>query len=592
MKKRYFVLSLLVLLSMVFTACAPGTPQVIEKEVVVEKPVIQTVVVEKEVAIPQTVVVEKEIEKEIVKTVVVEKVVEATPQSGGTMTWSRAEPCEGNCTNFNLASGDYVGWYAQNPAFLTACNETGAECNEPGLALRWEESDDHLTWTYYLREDVRWSDGTLSTADDHIFTINAITHPDFAAAVFQAAFKDVKGMQDYQDGTTDTLAGIEKVDDFTFRVLWDVAKRRTPYEISAYKLMPYHLMKDQTVEEWKDMGSVRHTVGPYYFTDIVYDQYYAMKANPYFYLGKPRIDEFIYRAIPNWAVAVAGLKSGEIDVVDVTPLDEIQGLRQVDTLNIIPDAVARGYMFWFNMRDEYALPVKVRQAMSLALDRQAIIDTLWEGYGWTFPCHAQPLDVPLAGIIPDANEYDPERARALVEEALAEGWDGKGWNGDTLKLQFYYTTEFTKNLMAAVAAMWQDVGIQVDVELLPTDKVVEVFYDKGEYDVLYGCCADPGTLPHFDLQALYNSACKYPNGFCGQGIADPELDVMLEKVMSFDRQEEIAGVQEACTWLIDNMATMTTWMSPGLWTANTRLRGTVSPDGMFVEYTHTWWIEE
>ena len=120
----------------------------------------------------------------------------------------------------------------------------------------------------------------------------------------------------------------------------------------------------------------RISVGPYYFTDIVYDEYYAMKANPHFYLGPPHIEELIYRAIPNWAVAIAGLKSGEVDVVDVTPLDEIPGLQETDNLNIVPDAIARGYMFWVNQN---TVPLKVRQAMQKAIDRQLIIDTLWRG---------------------------------------------------------------------------------------------------------------------------------------------------------------------------------------------------------------------
>lgn len=595
--KRYFLFSLFVVLGLVFSACAPATPQIIEvpKEVVVEKPVVQTVVVEKQVPVEKevvkTVVVEKE--KEVVKTVEVTKIVEATPKPGGKMVWSRAEPCEGACGNPNLSSGPYVFTYAYNPAFLTACDETGAKCNLPGLAYKWEESADHLTWTFYLRKDVRWSDGTPSTADDHVFTINVITHPDFGAAGFQGTFKDVKGMKDYQDKKADKLAGIEKVDDYTFKIVWDVAKRREPKEFSNYFLLPYHRMKDQTVDQWKDMKiEDRITVGPWYFTDIVYGQYYAMKANPYFYLGKPRIDEFIYRAIPNWAVAIAGLKSGEIDVVDVTPLDEVPGLKKVETLNIIPDAVARGYMLWFNMREGRQLPKKVRQAMSLAIDRQAIIDTMWEGYGWTYPCQAQPQGIPLKGVIPDANVYDPEKAKQLIAEAKKEGWNGKGWNGkDNIKLQYYYTTEFAKNLMTAVADMWKAVGLEVDVELLPTDKVVEVFYDKGEYDVLYGCCADPGTGEHFDLQKLYSCACRYPAGWCGQGICDPELDKQLEKVMSFDRKEEIEAVQWVCTWLTENMATMPMWMSPGLWTVNARLHNSIAADGRFNKYTHTWWIE-
>lgn len=514
------------------------------------------------------------------------------------MVWSRAEPCEGSCGNANLSGGGYVFNYAQNPAFLTSCSPSGAACDLPGLAESWEESEDHLTWTFHLRQDVKWSDGTPSTADDHIFTINMITHPDFGSPYGPAMFRDVTGLQDYQDKNADSLAGIEKVDDYTFRIHLDVAKRHIASDFSGYYLMPYHRMKDQTMEQWKEMDIAdRISVGPYYFTDIVYDQYYAMKANPYFYLGKPQIEEFIYRAIPNWAVAIAGLKSGEVDVVDVTPLDEVQGLRESPNVQIVPDAVARGYMFWFNMRESKTLPLKVRQAMSLALDRELMIDTLWEGFGWTISCQAQPQGVPLKGVIAEANVFDLEKAKQLVSEAKAEGWNGKGWNGeDNIKLYYYYTTEFAQQLMSATAAMWREAGLDVDIELLPTDKVVEVFYDKGEYDVLYGCCADPGTQPHYDMEPMYSCASRYPAAWAGQGVCDAQLDEQL-KIMasSFDRDEEIAAIQWVCSYLNENAITLTSWMSPGLWTVNKRLGNTtVEENGqtLFNKHLYTWTITQ
>jgi len=106
--KRYSPIMVLVILAMLFTACAPATPEVItvEKEVVVEKPVIQTVIVEKEVPVEKEVIVEQtvivEVQKEIVKTVIVEKekIVEATPKPGGKMVWARHDPTEGNWGNY------------------------------------------------------------------------------------------------------------------------------------------------------------------------------------------------------------------------------------------------------------------------------------------------------------------------------------------------------------------------------------------------------------------------------------------------------------------------------------------------------------
>jgi ABC-type transport system substrate-binding protein len=595
MKRNVFVM-LLVVVAMLFTACAPATPQVItvEKEVIVEKPVIQTVVVEKEVAVEKEVVrtveVEKivEVEKEIVKTVEVEKIVEATPKPGGKMVWARHDPTEGNWGNYNLCLGNYSGFHSTNPAFLTAWNATGAQANQPGLAYKWEESEDHLVWTFYLRDDVRWSDGTPSTADDHLFTIDMITNPEFGSPL-SSYWKDVKGYQDVQDGKADHLAGVEKIDDYTFSITFDVVKRREPVEWSQYYLMPYHKMKDQTVAEWQDMKvEDRINVGPYYVTDMEKDQYYAFKANPYFYLGEPRIDEWVYRAIPNWAVLVAGLKSGEIDVADVTPLDEVPGLREAENLQIVPDAVARGYMFWFNQQNEL-IPQKIRQAMQKSVDRQLIIDTLWEGYGWTYPCRAQPQGVPLEGVIPDANIYDPEAAKALIQEAIDEGWDPES----EIRLQYYYTTEFTKQIMAAVADMWTDVGLNINYSIMPEDKVIEQFYETGDYEVLYGCCADPGTTEHWNqLYNYYYGGLQYPDGYNATLVNIPELDEAVVTINeTFDRQEEIAAFQTACTILNEQVVDMPLWMSPGLWTMNNRLHNSVTPDGHFNEWVHEWWVE-
>ena len=76
-------------------------------------------------------------------------------------------------------------------------------------------------------------------------------------------------------------------------------------------------------------------------------------------------------------------------------------------------------------------------------------------------------------------------------------------------------------------------------------------------------------------------------------VDNADLDAAMETInVTFDRQEEIAAYQEACTILGDQVVDMPLWMSPGLWTMNARVRNTVSPDGHFNEYVHTWWIAE
>ena len=103
-----------------------------------------------------------------------------------------------------------------------------------------------------------------------------------------------------------------------------------------------------------------------------------------------------------------------------------------------------------------------------------------------------------------------------------------------------------------------------------------------------------GTQPHYiSLYNYYKSGFIWPDGYNATGVANAELDAAMETInVTFDRQEEIAAYQTACTILGDEVVDMPLWMSPGLWTMNSRIRNTIAADGKFNEYVHTWWIAE
>jgi ABC-type transport system substrate-binding protein len=171
----------------------------------------------------------------------------------------------------------------------------------------------------------------------------------------------------------------------------------------------------------------------------------------------------------------------------------------------------------------------------------------------------------------------------------------EGWDPDTeIRLFWYYPEEWQGQQMAVVADWWSEIGLNVNYQLLPTDKVVETFYEKGEYDVLYGCCADYGNKEHYiSLYDYYKCGLTFPEGYNATGVCSEELDAAMETInQTFDRQEEIEAYQTACTILGEQVVDMPLWMSPGLWTTNARIRNTIAPDGRFNEYVHTWWISE
>ena len=108
------------------------------------------------------------------------------------------------------------------------------------------------------------------------------------------------------------------------------------------------------------------------------------------------------------------------------------------------------------------------------------------------------------------------------------------------------------------------------------------------------CCADAGTREHYILLwNYYKSGLFYPDGYNATRVDSADLDAAMETINeTFDRQEEIAAYQAACTILGEEVVDTPLWMSPGLWTVNSRLRNTMTADGKFNKNLHTWWIAD
>jgi len=381
---------------MILAACGPApTPVVIEKEKVVEKPVVQTVVVEKEVPV----------EKKVVETVVVEKPVEVVitptpeaPKPKGTLRVAiSTEPdtldapitAERQASNVARQMFDSLLWI----------NDKGEL--EPELAESWEISKDGLEYIFHLRKGVTFHNGEPFNADAVLFSWEHYRNPDLP-------WNERWRMAD----------SMEKIDDYTIKI---TTKEPKPLLLRTIAIS-WAISPPKYFAEVGDVQFGKKPVGtgPFMFVEWVPNDHITLKANPnYWRKGYPKVENLIFRPIPESATRVAAIQTGEVDIVGRLSSEEAKSLLGVPGVQVIRYPVARIYYIAFNnLTTGVGKPTedpRVRQAMNYAVDVQAIIDALFDGYAKRATGYVATGELGYGAVEPF--EYDPEKAKALLAEA-------------------------------------------------------------------------------------------------------------------------------------------------------------------------------
>lgn len=390
---------------------------------------------------------------------------------------------------------------------------------EPRLATSWEMSADNTELTVHLNENAKWHDGEPVTADDIVFTCKVYGSPTVAAprqnnvSPFAGFKKDDNSLQvEAIDSHTVRFTCPEPTNmDFLFFI-----KIRDIYILPKHLLGNIPLAQIRESDYWKKpVGS-----GPGIYENQISGERIEFKANKNYYLKSPDWDRFIVRVVatPN---LLSGLMNDEIDViagnVASLPLSDWDLAKQQPKLESVSTwTVAYQYMT-INTSREYLSP-KVRQAISLAINREAIVNGLLKGEG-------EPAYGPFGKRHKYYNEvvnigFDPVRAKMLLEEA--------GWNGSR-ELVFSVPTGNTIREQAAVIIQQNllDIGIKTKIESadFPThlNKV-----RKGDYDLgLIGSGGSPdpsecvinfkpdhiNNFSHLSDWTIYNTGAEGEHAF-------------------------------------------------------------------------------
>lgn len=389
----------------------------------------------------------------------------------------------------------------------------------PGMAESWDVSDDQLEWTFHLRKDIKWSDGTPVTAKDFVYAWNRLVKPETGA--------DYEYMLDMVSGydSEDKVLDIEASDDRTFKV--KLAKL-TPYfeEICAFPATSP--VKQEIIEKngdkWTNSPDTYISNGPFKVTERKRNSKIVMEPNENYYdKDKVKTKKIIFHLMDDANAMYAAFKSGELDFVNQAPPDEVKALLKDKTLKVDPQ-VGTYFVCFNNQKAPFDNP-KVREAFSLVIDRNFIVSEV-TGTG----------EKPAGAYVPngvydakgtggdefrkvgedyysvDKKDYEAncEKAKKLMEEA---GYpDGKGFP----TVDYLYNTDANHKAIAeALQNMWQEkLGVTVNLH----NQEWNVFINdrkQGNYSIArHGWVADyndPMSFLDMFLTGGGNNDAKYEN---------------------------------------------------------------------------------
>ncbi|GAB6934539.1 MAG: peptide ABC transporter substrate-binding protein [Calditerricola sp.] len=432
---------------------------------------------------------------------------------------------------------------------LTRLNDKGEPI--PGIAEKWEVSNDGLTYTFHLRKDAKWSDGQPVTAHDFVYAWLKLLDPNSAADYAYQLFY-LKNGEAYNQGKVKAEdVGVKALDDYTLQVQLE---KPTPYFLSlcAYKsLFPIPKHVDEKNPNWHAEASTYVSNGPFVLAEWAHDSKVVLKKNEHYYAkDEIKLEQINFLMINDRNTAYQMFETGQLDALEDNsiPNDLLKQLIDEGKAKVMP--YFGTYYYVFNTKDKIFSNAKIRKAFALAIDRQAIVETITQGGQKPALAFVPPGAQGANGDFREEGgtyfkDNDVETAKKLLQEGLTELGLSKL---PPVELK-YNTDEGHQKIAEAIQQMWkQNLGVEVKLSNQEW-KVYLDSIDHGRFQVgrmgWIGDYVDAMTFLDLFVTGGGNNYPKWSN---------KQYDELIAKAKSSNDQAERAKyMHEAEKILMDEM---------------------------------------
>jgi len=450
-------------------------------------------------------------------------------------------------------------------------------------ARMWDLSEDNRTYTFYLKDNITFSDGSPMTATDVEFTYRTMANPEYDGPRSYAV-SGMVGYEEFNAGTTDEFLGVQVIDPYTISFTFVNPSPANIWDC-GYGIMPMNYYEFATWNEFlslleKPMGS-----GMFVLDAFESNQYWALDRNENYWdpVNGVSIDGVLISHVPTESL-IGALQTDQIDFFQ-------HGVVTLDTVNMIeslPNASthiyrSNGYIhLQFNTKKPHLSDIRVRQALMYALDRKSFVEIQ---YGEGLAEVAPSVFSPVAWATPPIetlNMYDFNLAKA--EELMNEAGWFKGSDGmlekDGVKFQLtwyvYEDAPWPSTLAGIASDHWKQLGVDLTIELMDfvtcIDKTTEIPFDERVFDIYtmgFSLAIDPDPSG-----ALWDPAAYVIGGFNGSGYENPRASELIALGKnSFDQAEREGYYHEFAKLLNEEVPGTPLAYRSELWGINDRVVG-------------------
>ncbi len=435
----------------------------------------------------------------------------------------------------------------------------------PGLAESFEVNDDRTEFTFKLRQGVKSQYGNEMTADDVLWTFER----------FLSNAKSIQANSLMAPANVDPAKAVEKVDDYTIRYNL-TAPSSISLSILAYPIMGIldstELKKhvtdaDPYAGEWLAKNSAGF--GPYQLDSIVPGEELKLSLNPNYWDKKPYFENILVKNVPNGASRAQLLMAGEVDLISEPPIDQLKKIESSDksAVNVQPDT--NRHNFNLSMKDPDLKKPEVRKAINMAIDRETISKSVYQGY-------AKPAWTPVpSGMLADQDpmiEYNPDEAKKLLADAgYADGLDFE------VAISSERPGPYAENIARLIQSDLKKIGVTVTIKNIPSPADFEEAVTAQSLQSYLYTDRPSQPDPGFSMY-LYNASTSALNKV---GFANKEFDALVAQTLKLDQGEERdAIVSDALQMLRDNQPIFSLVEMPDISGEAADLQGRISvPSG-------------